>query len=223
MKRLFVDDSEIAILSDRIFAKRLRIDDSHISNTSEHQKTSAVQHTDIVLEVEPVISVIGSIDHQCPPLNPTLAELHQEREERRKRKADKSSNQQIEYHHEPANSPGARSTEIPWHEEYLIESKLQGNPSNHFRKQMQYMSDYYSRCEHEQLNDRLFDEKMTTEESYQRLHSTALWPDRFNSNAESYGCWEHQPDKETIKHHPHYYMDETIYASHDDQDQMEVD
>ena len=222
MKRLLVDDSEIAILSDRIFAKRLRIDDSHISNTSGHQKTPAVYFTDIVLDVEPVIPANVSIGHPYPSLNPTLAELHQEREERKRRKTDKSSNQQIEYHHEPVTSPGARSTEIPWHEEYLIESKLQGNPSNHFRKQMQYMSDYYSRREHEQLNERLFDDKLTAEESNQRLRFTALQSDRFN-NAESYGQWEHHLDKETIKHHPHHYMDEAVPASHDDEDQMEVD
>lgn len=218
MKRLFVDDSEIAVLSDRIFSKRLRIDDSHISSTLGQKIRN-----DNPLDVESVILVNVSTAYPLPSLNPTFAELHQEREERKKLKTLKSSNQQIECHPEPAKYVGPRSAGIPWHEAYLTLSKFQGNPLNHFRKQMQCMSDYYSRCEVEQRNDCIFENKLSAEVSDQKLLPSAQLQDRFSSNAESFGRWEHHLDKGTIKHHTLYYMNESVSASYDDQDQMEVD
>lgn len=230
MKRLFVDDADIAILSDRIFAKRLRIDDSHLSNISGHLKIPGrLYEASNQIDTELSKSETISVNHPFPSLNPTLAELHQEREERKRRKTNESSstnlfpNQLIGYPHDPSDYPHTRNRETSLRDLVLNETKFLRNSSSHFRKQLQYERDYHSRCGSELRNEFCPDIASAVEEPEHKLGSKARQTNKFSMTSESCVHPGYDFDSEMCQHQPHHYMSAGSSPLRDCQDQMDVD
>lgn len=223
MKRHYSDDLELEVLSERSFAKRLKIDEK--ISVSEVSFTTIKCQTDKREKYgEPERWLKGTrfahSELRFDALNSTLGELHQQREERKLfRKSqgpmtsllipDQRKNRGLE--NQPIFYPyGTASTDFPVSKDSW---------ANCLRKQQHFQRDYETRCRFETLSDNHRGDK--SDGDFFRSVSTA-------ENDLQQPCLQHQPRENfVIPYSPPY---QRIWnsvqgrsVSSNGEDQMEVD
>lgn len=224
MKRHHFDELDLDVLSERSFAKRLKIDEQiSIPEASFMTHKCHPEKKETYTEPEQWLKATGRVcsEPKFNALNVTLRELHQQRGERKLLKKsegpltsllipDQSESRSAE--NAPTFYPyGTASTDFPG-SKYSWASSL--------RKQQQFQREYEARCRFELLSDHKRGGKSGT--GLSRLGSTA--EDHMQQS-----CPRHQsrqdfiPYSPQIPHQDSWNSMQGIPASSNYEDQMEID